>query len=126
MTKCKFATQYHDYKIGKDADFNCTEEPLASGFCIFHDKDYLQDKTNYEEHKTKVLDRLTDEANHTISNNEPLLCIGFQLQDFRLSDLSISKEEFTKPVHFNYSKFFGEASSMELIFKKRTLMMLNF
>ena len=107
MTKCKFATQYYDYKIGKDIDFNCTEEPLASGFCIFHDKEYLQDKTNYEEHKTKVLDRLTDKVNHAISNNEPLLCIGFQLPDFSLSDLSITKE-FSRPIYFNGSQFFGK------------------
>jgi Pentapeptide repeats (9 copies) len=34
-------------------------------------------------------------------------CIGFQLPDFSLSDLSISKE-FTKPVYFSGSQFFGE------------------
>ena len=118
MTKCKFATQYYDYKIGKDIDFNCTEEPLASGFCIFHDKEYLQDKTNYEEHKTKVLDRLTDKVNHAISNNEPLLCIGFQLPDFSLSDLSITKE-FSRPIYFNGSQFFGKVNFYEGNFEQR-------
>ena len=81
-------------------DFNCQEEePLASGFCIFHDKDYFHDKTNGEEHKRKVLDRLKRKVNYAISDNEPLLCIGFQLHTFRLSDLSVNKE-FTKPVYF--------------------------
>jgi hypothetical protein len=94
-----------------EVDFNCQEEePLASGLCIFHDKDYLQDRTNYEEHKMKVLDRLKHKVNHAISNNEPLLCIGFQLPDFSLSDLSIISKEFTKPVYFNGSQFFGKAS----------------
>jgi hypothetical protein len=61
-------------------DFKCTEEePLASGLCIFHDKDYLNDKTNYEEHKRNVLNRLKHKVNDAISNNEPLLCIGFHL-----------------------------------------------
>jgi hypothetical protein len=84
-SKCQFTTQYYDYETRKEVDFNCTEEePLASGFCIFHDKDYLQDKTNYDEHKRKVLDRLKHKVNHAISNNEPLLCIGFQLPDFSL------------------------------------------
>jgi Transposase DDE domain len=40
---CQFTTRYYDYEIGKKVDFHCDdEEPLASGFCIFHDKDYLQ------------------------------------------------------------------------------------
>jgi hypothetical protein len=51
---------------------------------------------------------MKDKVNHAISNNEPLLCIGFQLPEFTLSDLSISKD-FTKPVYFSDSKFFGRA-----------------
>jgi uncharacterized protein YjbI with pentapeptide repeats len=110
LSKCQFSTKYYNYEIHQRVDFNCDEEEsLASGFSIFHDKDYLlQDKTNYEEHKTKVLDRLKHKVNDAISNNEPLLCIGFQLPDFNLSDLSISKE-FTKPVYFSGSHFFGKA-----------------
>ncbi len=85
-------------------NFKCPEEePLASGFCIFHDKDYLQDKTSKKKRKEEVLNRLKRKVNHAISDNESLLCIGFQLLDF-LSDLSISKE-FTKPVYFSGSQF---------------------
>jgi hypothetical protein len=51
---------------------------------------------------------MKQKVNHAISNNEPLLCIGFQLHDFSLSDLSISKE-FTIPVYFSGSDFFGYA-----------------
>ncbi|HZC49856.1 MAG TPA: pentapeptide repeat-containing protein [Nitrososphaeraceae archaeon] len=112
MPKCKFTIQYYDYETHhKEVDFNCTEEePLASGFCIFHDKDYLlQDKTNYEENKRKVLDRLKHKVNYAISNNEPLLCIGFHLPDFSLSDLSSSRE-FTKPVYSSGSYLFGEVN----------------
>ena len=89
MPKCQFISVYHDYEIRNWIDFNCQEMPLPSGFCIFHDKDYLlQDKTNNEEHKRTVLNRLKRKVNHAISNNEPLFCIGFQLQDFSVSDLS--------------------------------------
>jgi hypothetical protein len=118
LPKCQFATDYYDYEIRERVDFYCDdEEPLSSGFCIFHDKDYLQDKTNYEEHKSKVLDRLKHKVNHAVSNNEPLLCIGFQLPEFSLSNLSISKE-FTKPVYFNDSLFFGKAEFSEAKFQK--------
>jgi uncharacterized protein YjbI with pentapeptide repeats len=111
LPKCQFSVKY-DYEIGKEVDFYCQEQdPLASGFCIFHDKDYLQDKMNNVKHKRKVLDRLKHKVNHAISNNEPLLCIGFQLQGFNLSDLSINKEftKFTMPIYFSGSTFFGEA-----------------
>jgi hypothetical protein len=119
LPKCQFTSQYYDYEIRDWFNFNCQEEnPLASGFCIFHDKDYLQDKTNNEEHKRIVLDRLKHNVNHAISNNEPLLCIGFQLPDFSLSDLGIISKEFTIPVYFNGSQFFGKADFNHLNFKK--------
>ena len=102
----QFTIKYYDYEIDDLIHFCCPEQALASGFCIFHDKDYLQNKTN-NEHKRKVLDRLKYKVNHAISNNEPLLCIGFYLPDFSLSDLSISKK-FTIPVYFGESRFFGK------------------
>jgi hypothetical protein len=117
LPKCQFTTRYYDYEIDDEVDFCCPEETLASDFCIFHDKDYLQDKTNYEEHKRKVLDRLKHKVNHAISNNKPLLCIVFQLPDFSLSDLSISKE-FTKPVDFSGSHLFGKVDFFGANFKE--------
>ena len=111
MPKCQFTTTY-DYEIGGMVDFKCPEQvgvPLASCFCIFHHNNYcLRDKTNHEKHQRKVLDRLKQKVNHAIFYNEPLLCIGFQLHDFSLSDLSIGKE-FIKPVYFSGSDFFGYA-----------------
>ncbi|HKG31907.1 MAG TPA: pentapeptide repeat-containing protein [Nitrososphaeraceae archaeon] len=91
---------------------------MVSGFYIFHDKDYVQDKTNNEEHKRAVLDRLKRKVNHAISNNEPLLCIGYQLPEFSLSDLGIISKEFTKSVYFNNSQFFGKAEFSEAKFHR--------
>jgi hypothetical protein len=116
LPKCQFTTEYYDYEIDDEIHFCCPEEPLPSGFCIFHDKDYLQDKTNYEDHKRKVLERLKHKVNHAISNKETLLCIGFQLPDLSLSDLSVSKE-FTIPVYFSSSQFFGKAYFHEANFQ---------
>ena len=67
----------------------------------------LQDKANNEEHKRTVLNRLKRKANYAKSDNEPLLCIGFQLSEFSLWNLGISKK-FTKPAYFNDSYFFGK------------------
>ena len=59
-------------------------------------------------------------VNHAISNNQPLFCIGFQLADFSLSDLNISKR-FTEPVYFSGSQFFGYADFKETIFQERAV-----
>jgi hypothetical protein len=110
LPRCKFTTKYIDHiEFRNEFDFYCDETSLASGFCIFHDKDYLQNKTNNEEHKRKILDRLKYKIDQAMSYNESLLCIGFQLPDFRLSDLSINKE-FTMPIYFSGSQFFGVAN----------------
>ena len=88
MPRCRFTTQYYDYETRKEVDFNCTEEePLASGLCIFHDKDYLQDKTNYEDHKRKVLDRLKHKVNHAIyliMNHYSAYVFGFPTSVFQI------------------------------------------
>ncbi|HEX7207649.1 MAG TPA: hypothetical protein VF233_05660 [Nitrososphaeraceae archaeon] len=65
-----------------------------------------------EEHKRKVLDRLKDKVNHAISNNKPLLCIGFHLPDFNIG------KEFTKPVYFCDSSSLGKQTSGTLISKE--------
>jgi uncharacterized protein YjbI with pentapeptide repeats len=109
-----------------EVDFKCQEMPLVSGFCIFHDENYLQDRTASEEHKRNVLNRLKHKVNHAISNNEPLLCIGFQLEDFSLSDLSIISKEFTKPVYFNGSRFFGNADFFKTNFQEANFSGANF
>jgi hypothetical protein len=84
LPNCQFTTKYYDYEIREMVDFNCQEMPLVSGRCIFHDKDYLQDKTSKEKRKEEVLNRLKRKVNHAISDNESLLCIGFQLLDFQI------------------------------------------
>jgi hypothetical protein len=109
LPKCQFTTEYYDYEIRKTDIFECQEVAEEPRLCNFHDKHYLQDKTNNEEHKRKVLDRLKEKVNHVISYSEPLLCIGFHLPDFGLSDLGIIGKEFTKPVYFSGSQFFGKA-----------------
>jgi hypothetical protein len=129
LSKCQFTSKYYDYEIRKVAIFYCQEEDiLPSGFCIFHDKDYLQDKTNSEDHKMKVLDRLKHKVNHAISNNEPLLCIGFHLPDFSLSDLSINKNLLALYISmapsslekhfFAGDQFHGQANFLEAKFQE--------
>jgi hypothetical protein len=119
----QFTTIYYDYKIGDNIRFKCPEEvegPLASRFCTFHNNNYcVRDKAAHDIRKSFVLYLLKQKVNHAISYSEPLFCIGFQLHDFSLSNLSISKK-FTKPVYFNGSQFFGKADFSEAKFQGDT------
>ncbi|MDQ4057421.1 MAG: hypothetical protein M3156_08420, partial [Thermoproteota archaeon] len=86
-----------------------------TSFLYLHSNNYcLRDKTKHEERQRKIVERLKPK----VSGSIPLLCIGFQLHNFSLSDLSIRKE-FTKPVYFNGSQFFGKQTSIILISKKK-------
>ena len=72
---------------------------------------------DYEVHKLQVLARLKHKVNHAISNNQPLFCIGFQLVDFSLSDLNISKR-FTKLYISLAHSSLGMQTSRKLFSKK--------
>ena len=75
---------------------------MASGMCIFHDENYLQDKANYEKRKREVLLKLADEINLSISHSQPVLLIHSFLPGLTLSNLNVSRE-FAKPVYFHSS-----------------------
>jgi hypothetical protein len=103
LAKCQFNAKYYDYKSKAEVDYNCDskdEDILASGLCIFHDENYLQDKDNPKEHKQKVSKTLMDKVNDSIANNKALFCIGYYL----LADVKI-QGIFNKPVYFSRSKF---------------------
>jgi hypothetical protein len=79
LAKCQFNTKYYDYESKAEVDYNCDskdEDILASGLCIFHDENYLQDKDNPIEHKQKVSKTLMDKVNDSIANNKALFCIS--------------------------------------------------
>lgn len=102
--------KYFDYESHVDKTYSCPEtEVLDSGLCVFHDKDFLDDKTNYQEHTEVVLKKLKYKIKQSISNDKQLLCIGYFLPDFSLIDLDISDKEnrvvFTKSVYFVSSRF---------------------
>ena len=107
LALCQFEDTYHDYDSGQLNTFQCQEEPLESGLCIFHDKGFLQNKTNREIHKKEVLKKLKNKITHSISSDEKLVCIGYYLPGFDFLDLGIGKE-FTNPVYFRLAHFYED------------------
>jgi hypothetical protein len=81
LAECKFTTEYWDHERSEDVDYNCDSKDedildSGSGFCIFHDENYLQDKNNdHKEHEQKVRDRLEPKVRNSssVDQNEPLL-----------------------------------------------------
>jgi hypothetical protein len=73
---------------------------LDTGFCIFHDENYLQDKNNLVERKKEVTKRLMDKVAYSIDHNKALFCIGYHLPDIK-----IKARNFTKPVYFSHATF---------------------
>ena len=114
MTTCRFHTDYYNYESEENETFSCPEQPLESGLCIFHDENYLQDKTKYDERKRTVLERLEYNVNQCISDGRTILCIGFYLPDFSLSD-----KKFAKPVYFKSSQFLGQADFSRFTFLEK-------
>ena len=87
---------------------------MDTGFCIFHDNNYLQYKNNFLERKKQVTKRLIDKVTDSIAHNKALLRIAYYLPDIKIEG------DFTKPVYFSDAgfqqvdfsgaKFSGEAS----------------
>lgn len=101
---CKFKSKYYDYEGQKNIDFNCDEEPLSSGLCIFHDEG-IQTIPNKEEYYRKIKEKFSDRVKKAAGKNETLLCIGFYLPSFVI--LGFATKDFTKPVYFVNCRFEG-------------------
>jgi hypothetical protein len=94
---CKFKSNYYDYERQKHINFNCDEEPLSSGLCIFHDEG-IQKISHKEEYYQKIKEKFNERVKKAADKNETLLCIGFSLPSFVI--LGFATKEFANPVYF--------------------------
>ena len=107
MGNCRYHTEYYDFEKRspeKGSEFKCEEEGLCNGFCIFHDKEYLEDKDKFGENKEKVFTRLMTKVNDSINNDKPLFCIGYYLPN--ITDITFERNfaNFAHPVYFSQAK----------------------
>jgi uncharacterized protein YjbI with pentapeptide repeats len=112
LAVCRFTCKYFVSERSDHADFECEEPALDSGFCLFHDEDYLRNSTNSAERYDKVKERLNEIINESITNAKPLICIGYYLPDIELKkhftqDLIISNSKI-RSADFRHSKFEGK------------------
>ena len=103
---CTFKQEYYDFQYRQMKTFSCGLESLNN---IFHNKDYLNDRTHPENKKT-VLEKIDDAVNKSISENESLFCIGYYLPGVRLN------KKFKQVVYFSDATFSGEADFSDATF----------
>ncbi|MGB8938363.1 MAG: hypothetical protein WCC17_24995 [Candidatus Nitrosopolaris sp.] len=102
MVKCSFTTKYQNFESHREMDFYCEkdEDILNSGLCIFHDKNYLQDKASRGPNEQNVRDKLMAKISENVMDTtKPLLCIGYYLPSIKIN------ETFVKPAYFSKCKF---------------------
>lgn len=96
---CTFKQDYYNYQFKQTATFRCDQISLENrDLCLFHDKDYLKDKTR-PKNKDKVIEKLIERIDESNYNNKPLYCIGYNIPDIRIT------KKFSQPVYFSFCTF---------------------
>jgi hypothetical protein len=101
--QCRYKTQYDDWfydaysHTPSQKSFQCDQDAISSGYCIFHDPQFSYQPENQDE----VRNKLTKRIKESIQNDKELECIGYNIPDFTINFF------FRKKVYFNKTKFFG-------------------
>ena len=127
--KCTYKAEYFDFEEGKLVIFECENEAVQDGLCIFHHPTY------WKKHKNKVRKEFYRIVNNAIRNRRTLKCIGFNIPEIDLSDkefkstlyfagaifrgkVNFRRTTFKGIVNFYKATFKGEANFQEAVFKE--------
>jgi len=89
MSNCKYTTKYFDYNKKEPTIFNCSEKPLQTGFCKFHDEKF--------EDNDDLIKQITQKING-LAKNDPLFCIGFKIPKIKLNNSISGPVYFTRAI----------------------------
>jgi len=87
--KCKYKRIYRDLDSGGIKTYECEEDAVKDGLCIFHHPEY------WREHKDEVRKRFMEKVEDAINNKKSLFCIGYNLPK-----INLFKKKFEAPVYF--------------------------
>jgi len=111
---CTFRQSYYDHQYRSHTTFECKIERIqGKDKCLFHDETYLKDD-NHQENKDKVIEKLQQMIEESISKNRPLYCIGYYLPNIEID------KEFIQPIYFNHCNF-QKANFIEAIFSAEAI-----
>lgn len=103
--KCKYPEKYYWDDFHIQHTYRCDEIPLESGYCIFHDPDYLNPKHNDIDARFENLkEEFGKKLNRFAENKEKdWLFIGHIIPGFTLTDRVIEANVF-----FMYARILGK------------------
>jgi len=93
---CIYKVKYYNYELKKEVLYECPNEEVADGFCIFHHPEY------WKHHQEELEQEFNRKVNEAIENETDLICIGYHLPRVNFSD-----KVFKKKVYFNKAIFHG-------------------
>ena len=116
--KCKYPNRYYWDELGVQHDFRCTEMPLESGYCVFHDPEFLNEKhSDIQVRIDKLISSFDKKLKEYFDRKEKnWLFIGYIIPGFELNDTVISANIFFTAaiihgnVKFKGVKFKGKVS----------------
>ncbi|MCC5997666.1 MAG: pentapeptide repeat-containing protein [Thermofilum sp.] len=96
--KCKYKQVYYDITSDEPKFYECEEDAVKDGYCVFHHPEY------WKEHKEEVRKKFMEKVEDAINNKKPLICIGYNLPEVYLF-----RKTFEAPVYFTKTIFYEEA-----------------
>lgn len=88
---CYFNAKYYDIQRPQLVDFQCSEDALKKGFCIFHEDD--------AKGKENELDKtINEKINKLIDDGQEVFCIGY-----KIPFVSFRGKKIWKPIYFHDS-----------------------
>ncbi len=118
---CKFDGKYYNYEEKTYLPYQCSEKALESGYCIFHDCDFV--KYGDATEKAVVNKRFNEIVEEKVEKNQPVVFLGANLVDVDIHQtftigfyffasifhgkVSFDKTKFMKTADFSHTKFCG-------------------
>ena len=87
---CIFHAEYYDFAISKLVDYQCTDEAMQTGFCMYHDDYYINGK------EIELGNALNEKINKLIDDGQEVFCIGYNIPF-----VSLTEKIIRKPIYFH-------------------------
>ncbi len=110
--KCTYRAEYFDHEKGEWVIFECENEAVQDGLCIFHHPTYCK------EHENEVREKFYDKVKASIKKGKPLKCIGYNLPEINLFNV-----EFNVPIYFEETIFSGKVNFRKSVFLREVSFM---
>jgi hypothetical protein len=99
--ECKYSEKPYWDDLNNQHTYHCDEIPSSTGYCIFHEENFLNESNpDYVENVKKIKTRFIEKFNRCINEGKEMLFIGYILPD-----LELPKVRVDNILYFMYSRF---------------------